>query len=51
MKMPYRKWIKPVEAPITWILILAFCISQVTIPVAEAGGPGTTTVSFLRDEQ
>ena len=45
MKMPYRKWIKPVEAPITWILILAFCVSQVTIPTAEAGGPGTTTVS------
>ncbi len=45
MKMPYRKWIKPVEAPITWILILAFCVSQVTIPAAEAGGPGTTTVS------
>ena len=45
MKMPYRKWIKPIEAPITWILILAFCISQVTIPVTEAANPGTTTVS------
>ncbi len=45
MKMPYRKWIKPVEAPITWILILAFCISQVTLPPAEAANPGTSTVS------
>ena len=45
MKIPYRKWIKPVEAPITWILILSFCISQITIPAAEATGAGTTTVS------
>ncbi len=45
MRARYRKWIKPAEAPVTWVLIVAFCASQLNISTARAGGPGTTTVS------
>ncbi len=45
MRAPYRKWIKPFEAQITWTLILAFCIAQLPATSARAAGPGTTTVS------